>query len=172
MGSFTGMAGCTPIRQTILNDQPPADTLCFMVDLWRAEGAEPTTLDEVNTRQKDITFSSRSKRHINSYMRTHDLQCMLQRVFQMLPPSSQHDISSAVLPLLVPETTMHIVRLIYPGQDWRVAAKDVNFSKGSIDWRWNQGYSDATRAIKQAKWLAEVKGHQSVIVHELDWTNE
>jgi len=47
-----------------------------------------------------------------------------------------------------------------------------NFSKGSIDWRWNQGYSDATRAIQQAKWLTEVKDRQSVIVHELDRTNE
>lgn len=166
-----GLYSNTPL-ETILNDQPPVDTLCFMVDLWRAHGPEPTTLDEVYTRQKDIMFSSRSTRHINAYMRTHDLQCMLQRVYQMLPPSSQCDISSAVVQLLVPETTMHIVRLIYPGKDWQMAAKDINFSHGSIDWRWSQGYTDATQAIKQAKWLAAVKGHQSVIVHELDRTNE
>lgn len=47
-------------------------------------------------------FSYRSTRHINAYRRTHDLKCMLQRVYQMLPPSSQRDISAAVLPLLVP----------------------------------------------------------------------
>ncbi|WP_241517418.1 patatin-like phospholipase family protein [Herbaspirillum aquaticum] len=166
-----GLYSNTPL-ETILNDQPPVDTLCFMVDLWRAQGPEPSTLDEVYTRQKDIMFSSRSTRHIAEYRRAHDLQCMLQRVYEMLPQSSQRDLSSAVLPLLVPETTMHIVRLIYPGNDWQMAAKDINFSRGSIDWRWSQGYSDATQAVQQAKWMAEVKGHQSVIVHELDRTNE
>lgn len=166
-----GLYSNTPL-ETILNDKPPVDTLCFMVDLWRAQGPEPSTLDEVNTRQKDIMFSSRSTRHIDAYRRAHDLQCMLQRVYQMLPPSSQRDIGDAVLPLLVPETTMHIVRLIYPGKDWQMAAKDINFSSGSIDWRWGQGYKDATQAIQQAKWMAEVKDHQSVIVHELDRTDE
>nr|WP_281907782.1 patatin-like phospholipase family protein [Massilia varians] len=166
-----GLYSNTPL-ESILNDEPPVDTLCFMVDLWRAQGAEPSTLDEVNTRQKDIIFSSRSTRHINAYRRTHELQCMLQRVYQMLPPSSQRDISAAVLPLLVPETTMHIVRLIYPGKDWQMAAKDINFSSGSIDWRWGQGYSDAIQAIQQAKWMDEVKGHQSIMVHELDRTSE
>ncbi len=165
-----GLYSNTPL-ETILNDQPPIDTLCFMVDLWRAQGPEPRTLDEVYTRQKDIVFSSRSTRHINAYRREHELQCMLQRVYDMLPPSSQDDLSSAVLPLLVPETTMHIVRLIYPGKDWQMAAKDINFSTGSIDWRWRQGYADASQAIQQAKWMSEVKDHQSVIVHELDRTN-
>lgn len=166
-----GLYSNTPL-ETILTDQPPVETLCFMVDLWRAQGPEPTTIDEVYTRQKDIVFSSRSTRHISAYMRTHDLQCMLQRAYQMLPPSSQREISSAVLPLLVPETNMHIVRLIYPGRDWGMASKDINFSRSSIQWRWEQGYQDASRAIRGAKWLAEVKGHQSVIVHELDRTNE
>lgn len=166
-----GLYSNTPL-ESILHDQPPVDTLCFMVDLWRAHGPEPSTFDEVNTRQKDIMFSSRSTRHIDAYRRAHDLQCMLQRVYQMLPASSQHDLSAAVLPLLVPETTMHIVRLIYPGKDWQMAAKDINFSSGSIDWRWGKGYSDATQAIQQAKWMAEVTDHQSIIVHELDRTKE
>jgi len=67
---------------------------------------------------------------------------------------------------------MHMVRLIYPGKDWQMAAKDINFSIGSIDWRWDQGYSDAIHAIQHAKWMDEVKGHQSLMVHELDRTNE
>jgi len=53
-----------------------------------------------------------------------------------------------------------------------MAAKDINFSIGSIDWRWDQGYSDAIHAIQHAKWMDEVKGHQSLMVHELDRTNE
>ena len=58
-----GLYSNTPL-ETVLDDTPHVDTLVFMVDLWSSEGPEPTTLDEVQTRQKDVTFASRSKRHI------------------------------------------------------------------------------------------------------------
>ena len=56
-----GLYSNTPL-ETVLDDLPHVDTLCFMVDLWSAEGPEPTTFDEVQTREKDVTFASRSKR--------------------------------------------------------------------------------------------------------------
>ena len=59
------------------------------------------------------------------------------------------------------------MRLPYAGRDWHMAAKDVNFSKGSIEWRWDQGYADAMRAIGAAGWLQEVAEDTSVVVHEL-----
>lgn len=46
-----GLYSNTPL-ETVLDDTPHVDTLVFMVDLWSSEGPEPTTLDEVQTRQK------------------------------------------------------------------------------------------------------------------------
>ena len=65
------------------------------------------------------------------------------------------------------DATLHIVRLPYAGRDWHMAAKDVNFSKGSIEWRWDQGYRDAMRALKHAGWLRFVTDDTAVVVHEL-----
>lgn len=161
-----GLYSNTPI-ETIFDDTPPVDTLCFMVDLWRAQGPEPTTLEEVQTRQKDVTFASRSSRHVESYRRTHNLQCMLQMLYQKLPENLRMEVGKEVLEALVPETTIHIVRLVYPGRDWQMASKDINFSKGSIQWRWEQGYRDAAQAIEEAGWLASLSGHNSVIVHDI-----
>ena len=48
-----------------------------------------------------------------------------------------------------------------------MASKDINFSKSSIEWRWDQGYRDATRAVKHAGWLAGVPEDTGVVVHEL-----
>lgn len=62
---------------------------------------------------------------------------------------------------------MHIVRLPYSGRDWHMASKDINFSKGSIEWRWNLGYEDATLAIRQAGWLKDVSPNTGVVIHEL-----
>ena len=35
------------LLETVLHDVPQVDTLCFMVDLWSADGPAPRTLDEV-----------------------------------------------------------------------------------------------------------------------------
>ena len=161
-----GLYSNTPL-DIVLDDEPRTDTLCFMVDLWRAEGAEPTTLEEVQTRQKDVMFASRSNQHIEDYRRTHDLRRAVQALHARLPAKHKDDPELQKIAALGCDTTMHIVRLPYPGQDWHMASKDINFSRGSIQWRWDRGYRDAGRAIEQAGWLAPVPSHCGVVVHEL-----
>lgn len=161
-----GLYSNTPL-ETVLDDVPHVDTLVFMVDLWSAEGPEPTTLDEVLTRQKDVTFASRSKRHIADYLETHKLHNKLRTLYAALPEREKSPEEAAELAALGVATTMHIVRLPYAGRDWHMAAKDINFSKGSIDWRWEQGYQDALRALKKAGWLVTVAEDAGLIVHEL-----
>ena len=161
-----GLYSNTPL-ETVLNDAPHVNTLCFMVDLWSADGPEPTTLDQVQTRQKDVMFASRSKRHIDAYLETHRLQRTVRELYDRLPDELQSKADDAVLAALGCATTMHIVRLPYAGRDWHMASKDINFSRGSIAWRWDQGYRDASRAIEQADWLAAAPEDVGVIVHEL-----
>ena len=161
-----GLYSNTPL-ESVLNELPSGDTLCFMVDLWSAEGAEPVTMDEVNTRQKDVTFASRSQRHIDDYRVTHAMQRKLRDMYARLPAGSRSAQDEKELLALGCDATLHIVRLPYAGRDWHMAAKDVNFSKGSIDWRWEQGYKDAMRALKHAGWLQAVAEDTAVVVHEL-----
>jgi NTE family protein len=161
-----GLYSNTPL-ETVLDDVSHVDSLCFMVDLWSAEGPEPTTLDEVQTRQKDVTFASRSKRHIEDYLRTHNLQRKLREFYALLPECARTDAGLIELAMLGCDSTMHVVRLPYAGRDWHMASKDINFSKGSIAWRWDQGYKDAIRAIEHAGWLTAVPEETGLVVHEL-----
>ncbi|MFZ6646361.1 patatin-like phospholipase family protein [Undibacterium sp. TJN25] len=161
-----GLYSNTPL-ETVLNGQPHANALCFMVDLWSAQGEEPRTLDEVQTRQKDVMFASRSMRHIDAYLETHKLQRALRDLYKRLPAKQKNASDKQLLSALGCDTTLHIVRIPYAGQDWHMAAKDINFSRGSIEWRWEQGYRDGTRAIKQAGWLANVSEETAVVIHEL-----
>ena len=162
-----GLYSNTPL-ESVLNELPSGDTLCFMVDLWSAEGPEPVTMDEVYTREKDVTYASRSKRHIDDYIQTHTMQRKLRDMYARLPPGTRTARDEQDLLALGCDSTLHIVRLPYSGRDWHMAAKDVNFSKGSIEWRWNQGYRDAMRALKQAAWLGQVAEDMAVVVHELE----
>jgi NTE family protein len=161
-----GLYSNTPL-EVVLDDEPQVDTLCFIVDLWRVEGPEPRTLDEVRTRQKDVAYASRSQRHIEEYRRLHGLRNALHALHARMPPKLRD--SPKVLELAHSEchTTMHIVHLLYAGQDWQMSGKDVNFSRGSIEWRWQQGYADASRAAEQAPWLSPQPPDIGVIVHEL-----
>ena len=161
-----GLYSNTPLS-TVLDDLPHANTLCFMVDLWSAEGPEPGTLDEVQTRQKDVMFASRSKRHIEDYVSLHKMQDKLRELYALLPDSEKSDKYDAELLALGCGTTMHIVRLPYGGRDWHMAAKDINFSKGSIEWRWERGYRDALRSVTAAGWRTFVTEDTALVMHEL-----
>lgn len=160
-----GLYSNTPL-QVVLDDEPRVNTLCFMVDLWHAEGPEPRTFEEIQTRQKDITYASRSRRHIEDYRRLHTLRNALHAMHAKLPPRLRDEPAMRELAASGCHTTMHIVHLRYAGQDWHMAGKDINFSNGSIEWRWGQGYADATRVLEQAPWRARQRPDVGVVVHE------
>ena len=161
-----GLYSNTPL-ETVLDDNEHVDTLCFMVDLWNADGPEPTTLDEVQTRQKDVSFASRSQRHLQDYVATHKLKQKLRALYAALPEQAKSEQGTQDLAGLGGDSTLHVVRLAYAGRDWNMAAKDINFSKGSMEWRWDQGYQDALRAIEAAGWLSFVTEDTPLVVHEL-----
>jgi len=161
-----GLYSNTPLA-VVLDDEPRVDTLCFIVDLWRIEGPEPKTLDEVRTRQKDVAYASRSQRHIEEYRRLHNLRVALHALHERMQPKLRDSPKVVGLTRAECHTTMHIVHLRYAGQDWQMSGKDVNFSRGSIEWRWQQGYADASRAAEQAPWLAPQPADIGVVVHEL-----
>ncbi|QGZ43300.1 patatin-like phospholipase family protein [Pseudoduganella flava] len=161
-----GLYSNTPL-ETVLYDAEQVDTLCFMVDLWSSEGPEPRTLEEVQTRQKDVTFASRSRRHLVDYVNTRRLQRKVRELYAALPDKAHAPCTERELIELGCESTLHVVRLPYAGHDWHMPLKDINFSQGSITWRWDQGYADAQRAIAAAGWLNFVSEDTPLVVHEL-----
>lgn len=162
-----GLYSNTPL-QTVLDDtHRPVDTLCFMVDLWSAQGPEPDTFEEVQTRQKDVTFASRSQRHLDDYVKVRRLQQKLRELYASMPPAQRTAQHARDLANLGCDTTLHVVRIPYAGHDWHMPLKDINFSQGSVEWRWSQGYADAQRAIGAAGWLAFVSEDTPLVVHEL-----
>jgi NTE family protein len=161
-----GLYSNTPL-ETVLDDHQPVDTLCFMVDLWSADGEEPTTLEEVQTRQKDVTFASRSSRHLDDYVALNKMRQKLRELYAALPGHARTEQGARDLAELGCGSTLHVVRLAYAGRDWNMAAKDINFSKGSTEWRWDQGYQDGLRAVKAAGWLSFVSEDTPLVVHEL-----
>ena len=161
-----GLISNTPLN-VVLDDEPRVDTLCFMVDLWAPEGPDPRSMAEVLTRCKDLIYASRSERHINDYRRTHNMRRAIRELFNRLPEDARNDPELREFADLGCHTTMNIVRLVYPGREWELTSKDVNFSGSMIRERWDQGVSDAKRALHHQGWLQTAPRHEAVRVHEL-----
>ncbi|MGS0742100.1 patatin-like phospholipase family protein [Glaciimonas sp. GG7] len=147
-------------------EKPRVDTICVMVDLWSAEGDEPRTLDEVETRQKDVTFASRSQRHIENYLRIHELRRTARALYDKLPAAERSKADRKEFAGIADNSTIHVVRLRYGGHDWNMASKDVNFSQGSVQWRWDQGYQDAMRAIASASMTMFAQTDAGLVIHD------
>ena len=161
-----GLYSNTPL-DTVLDDSPRVDTLCLMVDLWFADGLEPTTYDQVQARQKAVMFASRSKRHIEAFNEKHALRRQLRALYEKLPDELQADPEIKKLNAKGCSTSMHVVHLQYSGHDWHTSSKDINFSAGSIEWRWQQGYRDALRALAQPCWEKAYSPEQGIVVHDV-----
>jgi NTE family protein len=160
-----GLYSNTPL-EAVLDDLPAQDTLCFMVDLWSPAGEAPTTYEEVRTRQKDVTYASRTERHLADYRRAYALRCRVRELYDRLPPQLRTPSDEQDLLDLGCGNVLHVVRLRYAGRDWHMASKDINFSRGSIEWRWDQGYADTQRALRHAGWQRGVAPDVAVVVHE------
>jgi len=161
-----GLYSNTPL-EAVLNDEPRQDTLCMMVDLWHPDGPESRTLEAVQTRQKDVTFASRSQRHIDAYIKQDRLRKIARQAYERLPSELHTAADRQQLAELGADATIHVVRLPYAGRDWNMASKDVNFSRGSIQWRWEQGYQDAMRGIELSRGCTFHGTDVGVVVHEL-----
>lgn len=161
-----GLYSNTPL-EAVLNDEPRTNLLCMMVDLWHADGPEPRTLEEVQTREKDVTFASRSQRHIDAYLQQYHLRRAAHALYKRLPREMLTQEDKQMMAELGADSTIHIVRLAYAGRDWNMASKDVNFARGSVLWRWEQGYQDGLRAIALGKGCAFSETDAGIVVHDL-----
>ncbi|WDZ96154.1 patatin-like phospholipase family protein [Herbaspirillum sp. WKF16] len=161
-----GLYSNTPL-EAVLGDEPRANTMCLMVDLWHADGPEPRTLEEVQTREKDVTFASRSQRHIDAYLKQYQLRRAAHALYQRLPPRMLTAADRKMMAELGADTTIHIVRLAYAGRDWNMASKDANFARGSVRWRWEQGYQDGLRGIEISRGCPFEESDAGIVVHEL-----
>ena len=161
-----GVYSNTPL-EILLYDYPRVNTLCFMVDLFTADGDEPRTIPETLARQKDIQYASRSRDHIDAYAQLHNLRRAVRALYQRLPAAEREDPAVRALADLGCRTTMEIVHLTYRDSGWELSTKDADFSRCTLEERRRHGYDDARRAIEQAKWLDPVSPDVGVVVHDL-----
>ncbi|HKA39097.1 MAG TPA: DUF3734 domain-containing protein, partial [Burkholderiales bacterium] len=161
-----GICSNTPLAM-VLDDYPRVNTLCFMVDLWSARGAEPRSISQAMNRHKDILYASRSEQNIDTYLALHRLRRIIKELYENLPTEKRREAKLRKLAEWGCHTTMDIVHLGNQARDWELALKDADFSRTAFNERREQGHADAARTLEIAAWMQPADPLAGVVVHNL-----
>ena len=156
----------TPL-QYLVDSCPRRSRLIFQVDLFSADGSFPHNLDEVCERDKDIRYSSRTQISTNAIRDRHDVRHTINELHKLLPPELASTEQAKRLYELGCVTQMDVVQLIYRPTAPQGPSKDYEFSRFSMEQRWQQGLSDARKALQASPWLSPMPKELGVRVFDL-----
>jgi NTE family protein len=164
-----GLFSNTPLEY-VLDYSPRCSRLTFQVDVFPSQGQLPTNLDEVAEREKDIRFSSRTRICSDTFRDRHDVRHAINELHKLLPPEIVSTAQAKRLYELGCVTEMDIVQLVYDPAEPQGASKDYDFSRSSMERRWQQGMSDARTVLAASPWLARMPKELGVRVFNLSGT--
>ena len=148
-----GLVSNTPLRY-VLEGIPRRSRLTFQVDLFPARGRLPTDLEEINEREKDIRYSSRTRAMTDLFRLMHNVRHNINDLWDKLPEELRKTREAKYLYEFGCVTTMDIVELIYRPTEGQGHSKDYEFSRATMRARWQQGLSDARTTLLASPWLA------------------
>ena len=161
-----GLVSNTPL-QYVLDYYPRRSRLTFQVDVFQSFGQLPTNLEEVGERQNDIRYSSRTRANTDAFQEKHDVRHAINELEKLLPAEILQTEQAKRLHAFGCVTEMDLVQLIYRPGAPQGASKDYEFSRGTMNTRWQQGLADATTTLKAAPWLAPKTKEEGVRVFDV-----
>jgi NTE family protein len=161
-----GLFSNTPL-QYMVDYYPRRSRVIFQVDLFPARARyRPSNLDEVYEREKDIRYSSRTRLATNTLCERHDVRHAINELHKLLPPEIASTEQAKRLHDHGCVTTMDIVQLIYRPDEPQGYLKDFEFSRPTMELRWQQGLADARTSLQASPWLAPMPRELGVRVFD------
>jgi NTE family protein len=161
-----GIVSNTPL-QYLLDEEDDKSSLVFQVELFEAAGAIPQTMQAVETRRKDITYSSRTRQAAHGFERTLWLRRQLADAYKRIPAAKlsieekkrMHDYADAGI--------VNLIQLIYKSKPCEGGDKDYEFSKLTMQAHQAAGYADALKTLGHTEWLDKPTTAEAVSFHRL-----
>jgi NTE family protein len=161
-----GLFSNTPLEYMV-DYYPRRSRLVFQVDVFQAYGSLPTNLDEVSEREKDIRYSSRTRVVTDILRERHNVRHTINELHKLLPPEIAATEQAKRLYEHGCVTEMDIATLVYRPMEPQGAAKDFEFSRSTMEARWQQGLADARTTLRHSPWLAPVPKEDGVRVFDV-----
>lgn len=166
-----GIVSNTPL-QYVLDMHPRSEPLMVLqVDLFSARGAMPRTLAETLERQKDITYSSRTRMNTDALAANMNLQQAIADLIGKLPAPLRKDPSVQAVCAQLSHEPIEIVHLIYRDKPYELDSKDYEFSRTSVDEHWDAGMRDICNTLDHPEWLLAASQTNGVTTFDLTEPN-
>ncbi len=161
-----GLVSNTPLQYVM--DAAGTDALCiFQIDLFSARGEVPGDIHDVQQREKDIRFSSRTRLTTDRYRHLHDLRAAAERLAAKLPKDMQSDPDLAQLRDVGPDCPVALVHLIHRKEGFEGNSKDYEFSRLSMTEHWTAGIADVKHTLSHKKWKSREIGKDGLQIFDL-----
>lgn len=148
-----GLVSNTPLEHVV--EAAHEDMLVFQVDLFPARGERPHDLEEAWSREKDIRFSSRTRRISDGLVRRRKEHQLIDRMLKKLPEEFSRLSEVKAVRKMVDSKALNVVQLIHQPPAWQTGARDFEFSRSSMEANWAQGRAAVEAAMKDGHLLAE-----------------
>jgi NTE family protein len=126
--------------------------LIYQVDLFPASGEAPATLAGIETREKDIRFSSRTRAATDRMKDLSRVSELARRLAAKLPPELRDDPDLKLLMGAAAHSDVTVIHLIYRHFAYENGSKDYEFSRPSMLEHWQSGARDVQRSHANADW--------------------
>jgi len=148
-----GIVSNTPL-QYVLDVHPRSEPLVVLqVDLFSARGEMPRTLAGVMERQKDITYSSRTRMNTDALAANLNLQQAIADLISKLPARLRSDPSVLAVQAELTHHPIDIFHLIYRDKPYELESKDYEFSRAAVEEHWEAGARDMRRTLAHPETL-------------------
>jgi len=162
-----GLISNTPL-QWVMDSLPRQDTLAFQVDLWSARGTFPGNLAEVETRRKEIQYSSRTRANTDQFKYAQRIRNTVASLLAQLPEDLKASPEAQLLCGIADRKAYTIAHLIYRAGGHEGHSKDYEFSRSSMEAHWRAGYHDTVRTLRHPHLLERPANHEGVVVFDLE----
>lgn len=148
-----GLVSNTPLEHVV--DAAKEDMLVFQVDLFPARGDRPHDMEEAWSREKDIRYSSRTRRISDGLVRRRKEHRLIDRMLAKLPPESLDLPEVKAVQRMVDCKALNVVQLIHQPPVWQTGARDFEFSRSTMEVNWALGRAAVEAAMKDGHLLAD-----------------
>jgi NTE family protein len=148
-----GIVSNTPL-QYVLDMHPRSEPLVVLqVDLFNARGEMPRTMAGVLERQKDITYSSRTRMNTDALAANMNLQQAIADLITKLPAHLRKDPSVLAVQSQLTHEPIDIFHLIYRDKPYELESKDYEFSRAAVEEHWESGARDMRTTLAHPETL-------------------
>lgn len=161
-----GVVSNTPL-EFILEELPRRDTLAFQVDLWSARGHVPGNIPDVLERQKDIQYSSRTRRGTDQTSARQGMRRAIAQALRRLPADIRQEPEFQALDVYSCTKVFNIIHLIYQSKSFEQYYKDYAFSPRIMQAQWNAGLRDMRETLKHPDYFTRPSGLEGVVTHDI-----